>query len=41
MVHIERFILPCPNLISIEGLGTLPEYCRSLGNLLGQLPIFR
>ena len=42
MVHIERFILPYPNLISIEGLGTLPEHClRSLGKLLGQLPIFR
>ena len=41
MVHIERFILSCPNLISIEGLSTLPEYWRSLGNLLGQLPIFR
>ena len=41
MVHIERFILPCPNLISMEGLGTLPEHClRSLGKLLGQLPIF-
>ena len=41
MVHIERFILPYPNLISIEGLGTLPEHClRSLGKLLGQLPIF-
>ena len=36
MVHIERFILPYPNLISIEGLGTLPEHClRSLGKLLG------
>ena len=34
MVHIERFILPYPNLISVEGL-------RSLGKLLGQLPIFR
>ena len=32
MVHIERFILPYPNLISIEGLGTLPEHClRSFG----------
>ena len=42
MVHIGRFILLCPNLISIEGLGTLPEHClRSLGKLLGQLPIFR
>ena len=42
MVHIERFILPYPNLISIKGLGTLPEHClRSLGKLLGQLPIFR
>ena len=42
MVHIERFILPYPNLISIEGLGTLPEHCLcSLGKLLGQLPIFR
>ena len=42
MVHIERFILPYPKLISIEGLGTLPEHClRSLGKLLGQLPIFR
>ena len=41
VVHIERFILPCPNLISIEGLGTLPEHWRSLGNLLGLLPIFR
>ena len=42
MVHIERFILPYPNLISVEGLGTLPEHClRSLGKLLGQLPIFR
>ena len=42
MVHIERFILPYPNLISIEGLGTLPEHClRSLGKLLVQLPIFR
>ena len=40
MVHIERFILPYPNLISVEGLGTLPEHCRSLGRLLGQLPIF-
>ena len=41
MVHIERFILPYPNLISVEGLGTLPEHClRSLGKLLGQLPIF-
>ena len=41
MVHIGRFILPYPNLISIEGLGTLPEhYLRSLGKLLGQLPIF-
>ena len=42
MVHIERFILPYPNLISVEGLGTLPEHCLcSLGKLLGQLPIFR
>ena len=42
MVLIERFILPYPNLISVEGLGTLPEHClRSLGKLLGQLPIFR
>ena len=41
MVHIERFILPYPNLISVEGLGTLPEHCRSFGRLLGQLPIFR
>ena len=42
MVHIERFILPYLNLISIEGLGTLPEHClRSLGKLLGQLPLFR
>ena len=42
MVHIERFILPYPNLISVEGLGTLPEHClRSLGKLLGQLPVFR
>ena len=42
MVHIERFILLYPNLISIEGLGTLPEHClRSLGKLLGQRPIFR
>ena len=42
MVHIERFILSYPNLISVEGLGTLPEHClRSLGKLLGQLPIFR
>ena len=42
MVHIERFILPYPDLISVEGLGTLPEHClRSLGKLLGQLPIFR
>ena len=42
MVNIERFILPYPNLISIEGLGTLPEHClRPLGKLLGQLPIFR
>ena len=41
MVHIERFILPFPNLISIEGVGTLPEhYLRSLGKLLGQPPIF-
>ena len=41
MVPIERFILPYPNLISVEGLGILPEHCRSLGKLLGQLPIFR
>ena len=42
MVHIGRFILPYPNLISVKGLGTLPEHClRSLGKLLGQLPIFR
>ena len=42
MVHIERFILPYPNFISFEGLGTLPEHClRSLGKLLGQRPIFR
>ena len=42
MVPIERFILPYPNLISVEGLGTLPEHClRSLGKLLGQFPIFR
>ena len=41
MVHIERFILPYPDLISVEGIGTLPEYWRSLGKLLGQLPIFR
>ena len=42
MVHIERFILPYPDLFSVEGLGTLPEHClRSLGKLLGQLPIFR
>ena len=41
MVSIERFILPYPNLISVEGLGTLPEHWRSLGKLLGQLPIFR
>ena len=41
MVHIERFILPFPNLISIEWVGTLPEhYLRSLGKLLGQPPIF-
>ena len=42
MVHIERFILPYPDLIRVEGLGTLPAHClRSLGKLLGQLPIFR
>ena len=41
MVHIERFILPYPNLIDVEGLGTLPEHCLCfLGKLLGQLPIF-
>ena len=42
MVHIERFILPYPDLIRVEGLGTLPAHClSSLGKLLGQLPIFR
>ena len=41
MVHIERFILPYPDLISVEGLGALSEHWRSLGKLLGQLPIFR
>ena len=41
MVHIKRFILPYPDLISVEGLGTPSEHWRSLGKLLGQLPIFR
>ena len=33
--------MPYPNLIRVEGLGTLPDHCICfLGKLLGQLPIF-